>query len=134
MTSNNQVPWLSTGRYSDVGYELIDTEGNVIATLVGHPEDIRMDSVSTFDHITEPRNVEDYSIQPIRTKAGQDWFSLEWALFPDKPYTLGMVQTREEGDRLLQHLRQAAVTPWEAPSDRSSSEDEPNDTLDVKDE
>ncbi len=129
MTSNDRVPWLSTSRSTDVGLDLLDTEGNVIATLVGHPDDIRMSSVSVCDHITEPRNVEDYSIQPIKTKAGQDWFALVWTIFPDDHIHLGMVQTQEEGDRLMQHLRQAAVTPWEPPVDSTLAPTTPNDTL-----
>lgn len=102
-----------TGRMTSEGFEFIDTNGVVFATLLGSENDLRMDAVSTLDHITEPRELKDYHIRVASSMPEGRVWELLWALFPERPYTLAMVRTEQEAQNLLDHIRTAFELGWE---------------------
>lgn len=83
-------------------FEILDADENVKAVVVG-PES-NLTSVSVFDHLTEPRDVDEYSIEPYHSAYGA-LYCLKRSIPGTRPFHLGEVRTPEEANFLINHIR-----------------------------
>ncbi|MNY60747.1 hypothetical protein D3C86_1973420 [compost metagenome] len=86
--------------------DLTSKTSGYLATIVDADSQwISMMLVSTLDHTTEPRTVEDYSIR--RSNPTSDFWVLLWRC-NDKDLLMGQVTNQEGAQRLLDYLKSNA--------------------------
>jgi len=83
------------------------TSGYLATIVDADSQWISMMLVSTLDHATEPRTVEDYSIR--RSNPTSDFWVLLWKCHKDRDaYLMGQVTNQEGAQRLLDYLKSNA--------------------------
>lgn len=99
-------------RYGFPTLEIRSRKHGLLATLVGATEEIlRMSVVSVVDHITEPRNVENYAVgvnEHPETHIKLSW-ELTWEVNPGDVLLLGTATDQKGAENLLTYLKESAA-------------------------
>ena len=87
--------------------KLISRRKGPLATIIASTTDyLSMDIVSVVDHITEPRDVVEYSIRPNGSLI-DDGYTLH-RNYPGYHAVLGWTTDRQGAENLLQYLKESA--------------------------
>jgi len=86
------------------------SKGPLAVLVDGNEPHLMMSIVSVVDHITEPRDVDDYSVEStgdLNSQINPVW-DLVWTLRSGEKITLGQVTTEVGANNLLTYLKEVA--------------------------